>query len=68
MPLYDYRCETCGNQFEMLEGMFKNKSRTCHVCGGKAEKVISSSNLKFKGSGFHITDYGRYGRINKEVM
>ena len=68
MPLYDYRCETCGNQFEMLESMQKNGSRSCHVCGGKAERVISTSSLKFTGSGFRCTDYGRFGRINKEKI
>ena len=68
MPLYDYKCETCGNQFEMLENLRKNVSRTCHVCGGKSERVISASSLKFTGSGFHCTDYGRYGRINKEKI
>ena len=66
MPLYEYVCKICGNGFEMLEGMFNNKSRTCHVCGGKAERVISSSSLKFKGSGFHCTDYSCYRSNNKE--
>jgi len=66
MPLYEYICNTCGNGFEMLESMHQNKHRTCNVCGGVAERIISSSILKFKGTGFHITDYGRYGRKNKE--
>ena len=66
MPLYEYICKTCGNSFEILESMQRNKRRICRICGGKAERVISASSLKFKGSGFHITDYGRYGNKYKE--
>ena len=66
MPLYDYRCNNCGHQFELLERMNSIVTKRCRVCGGKAGRVISSSSLQFRGSGFHCTDYGRFGRINKE--
>lgn len=57
MPLYEYRCSTCGGQFEVLQ-KFSDAPLTVHEgCGGSVERLISAPGLQFKGSGWYITDY-----------
>src|ERR1700716_2301787 len=60
MPLYEYKCESCGDVFEVLQ-KFSDTPLTVHAkCGaGPVERLISTSALMFKGSGFYITDYAK---------
>ena len=60
MPLYEYRCENCGKRFEVLQ-KFSDAPLTAHAeCGGgPVEKLISTSALQFKGSGWYVNDYGK---------
>lgn len=56
MPTYEYRCEKCGNNFEILQS-FTDKPLRLHAdCGGKVEKVFHPRGVVFKGSGFYVTD------------
>jgi putative FmdB family regulatory protein len=58
MPRYDYRCEQCGETFEVKQ-KFSDEPLTVHEkCGGKVERLISAPALQFKGSGWYVTDYG----------
>jgi putative FmdB family regulatory protein len=59
MPRYDYRCEQCGETFEVKQ-KFSDEPLTVHEkCGGKLERLISAPALQFKGTGWYVTDYGR---------
>jgi putative FmdB family regulatory protein len=59
MPLYEYRCEKCEGVIEVLQ-KHSAKPLTVHdTCGGPLERLISTSALHFKGSGWYVTDYGR---------
>lgn len=59
MPLYEYRCENCGELFEVMQ-KFSDQPLTVHEkCGGKVERLVSAPALQFKGSGWYITDYAR---------
>jgi putative FmdB family regulatory protein len=59
MPRYDYRCEQCGETFEVKQ-KFADEPLTVHEkCGGKVERLISAPALQFKGTGWYVTDYGR---------
>jgi putative FmdB family regulatory protein len=61
MPLYEYRCEQCGEQFEVIE-KFSDEPLTRHEkCGGTVHRLISAPALQFKGSGWYITDYAKPG-------
>jgi predicted nucleic acid-binding Zn ribbon protein len=43
---------------------FSDAPLTVHEdCGGELEKLISTSALKFKGSGWYVNDYGRGGHL-----
>ena len=57
MPTYDYRCATCGHQFEATRPMRATNEESCPACGGVASKVFSPVSVAFKGTGFHNTDY-----------
>ncbi len=60
MPVYDYHCDACGNDFEARQKMSDDALTTCTLCGaeGQVQKLLSAgSGLIFKGSGFYITDY-----------
>ena len=59
MPLYDYKCEACGDVFEVKQS-FSDEPLTVHAnCGGRVERLISAPALQFKGSGWYVTDYAR---------
>lgn len=57
MPTYDYTCSSCG-YFEYFQKITEQPLSVCPHCGGEVRRLISkNSNIIFKGSGFHITDY-----------
>ncbi|MBI4902339.1 MAG: zinc ribbon domain-containing protein [Acidobacteria bacterium] len=61
MPLYEYKCQSCGTVFEKMQ-KFSDAELTVHEdCGGALERLISAPGLHFKGSGWYITDYARSG-------
>ena len=59
MPLYEYKCQSCGDVFEIIQ-RFSDTPLTVHeTCGGQVERLISTSALQFKGSGWYVNDYGK---------
>ena len=60
MPNYDYRCDECGNVFEVFQKMSDPKLEVCpeDSCDGQVKRLLGTgSGLIFKGSGFYETDY-----------
>src|SRR5580693_1130633 len=57
MPIYEYRCSKCGKTFEKIQKFVDPPVEVHEDCGGPVERLISTSALQFKGSGFYITDY-----------
>ncbi|MDR3604270.1 MAG: zinc ribbon domain-containing protein [Syntrophaceae bacterium] len=58
MPIYEYRCEKCGKEFEAWQRISDDPIENCSECGGTARKLISQSTFVLKGSGWYVTDYG----------
>ena len=57
MPVYTYRCESCGVQFERHQSFHDTPLKTCPECRKKSlRKVITPTKIIFKGSGFYATD------------
>ena len=56
MPLYDYKCSSCNNRYEVREGFDAPSRQDCPKCGGVAKRVLHPPPIVFKGSGFYITD------------
>ena len=59
MPIYEYRCDECGDSFDILQRMSDDPLVTCKKCGGTLRKVLHPVAIHFKGSGFYTTDYGK---------
>ena len=59
MPRYDYRCESCKNEFELVQSFAEAGNGTCPVCSGAGQRVYHAVPVIYKGSGFYTTDYGR---------
>ena len=59
MPLYEYKCHSCGKTFEKLQKFSDEPLKVHEDCGGQTERLISPPALQFKGTGWYITDYAR---------
>ncbi len=62
MPVYDYKCKKCAKVFEVEHTMRDVAMKFCPACGGELKKVYNAVGVVFKGSGFHVTDYGKSGK------
>ncbi len=56
MPLYTYRCNENGHEFQVRQRMVDDPLTECQICGGPVRRVVSSVGVVFKGSGFYVTD------------
>ncbi len=66
MPLYEYKCDACGERFEKIQ-KYSDVTETCAHCGkGPVHRLHSSPAIQFKGSGFYITDYAQKGKSGGE--
>lgn len=65
MPLYEYKCKTCGNVQEILHGISEVIDEVkCQLCDGICEKIFSfSSNFVLKGN-----DWPSHGSRIKNQM
>lgn len=58
MPIYTYRCENCGFQFDQFQKFSDGPLTKCPECGKKTlHKVYTPVGIVFKGSGFYATDH-----------
>ena len=57
MPIYTYRCENCGVQFERRQKFSDDPLKRCPECSKNSlRKVYLPVGIVFKGSGFYATD------------
>ena len=59
MPLYEYRCESCGHTFEVIQRFSDAPIENCPTCSGPVRKLLSPSAIHFKGTGWYVTDYAK---------
>ncbi len=58
MPLYAYRCTTCGNKFEKIQNFSADPETVCPKCGNATLiRPLTAPRLNFKGAGWYINDY-----------
>ncbi len=57
MPLYEYKCVKCRRLTEKIEKVSGPHLKKCPHCGGRVESVVTAPAIKFKGSGWYVTDY-----------
>lgn len=62
MPTYEYLCDACGHDYEIVQKMSEDSLKTCPVCGkDKLHRVINATAFHLKGSGWYKTDYASSG-------
>ena len=59
MPLYEYRCESCGEQEEKLEAFSAPAEHACEQCGSPSgmKRLISRTAFNLAGGGWHSQGY-----------
>ena len=62
MPIYEYRCSSCGHQQEFLQKVSDAPVTVCTQCGKEAfEKMLTAAGFQLKGSGWYATDFKNKG-------
>lgn len=57
MPIYEYRCESCGEVFERFLKMSDDPTCECPKCGETARRLISQTSFSLKGAGWYKDGY-----------
>ncbi len=58
MPVYTYRCESCGIQFDRHQSFHDEPLKRCPECNKNSlRKVYTPAGIVFKGSGWYATDH-----------
>ena len=65
MPIYEYRCESCGHELEAMQKMADAPLVECPACHQDAlKKLISAAGFRLKGGGWYETDFKSGGKKN----
>jgi putative FmdB family regulatory protein len=56
MPIYGYRCGSCGHEIDVVHAIDALGPTTCTVCGGAMRKMLSTPAIHFRGSGWAKKD------------
>jgi putative FmdB family regulatory protein len=58
MPIYAYRCASCGHAQDVLQKMSDPVLSVCPACGAATyEKQVTAAGFQLKGSGWYVTDF-----------
>lgn len=58
MPIYAYKCESCGHAKDVLQKISDAPLTTCPACGADAfRKQLTAAGFQLKGSGWYATDF-----------
>lgn len=58
MPIYAYRCSSCGHAKDVLQKMSDAPLSTCPACGAETfSKQVTAAGFQLKGSGWYATDF-----------
>ncbi|MEI8169158.1 MAG: FmdB family zinc ribbon protein [Rhodoferax sp.] len=58
MPIYAYKCESCGFAKDVLQKMSDPLLTDCPTCGASTfKKQLTSAGFQLKGSGWYATDF-----------
>ena len=66
MPIYEYECKKCGENFEVLQNINEDPLTECPSCGGKVEKHMSTVVVRPYGMGSFLTEKGKRERGKKK--
>ena len=62
MPIYEYRCSSCGFQKEFLQKLSDPILKVCPECSKETfSKMLTAAGFQLKGSGWYATDFRNSG-------
>ncbi|UCE89286.1 MAG: zinc ribbon domain-containing protein [Pseudomonadota bacterium] len=65
MPIYEYRCESCGHEMEALQKISDAPLTQCPTCDkATLVKLVSAAGFRLKGGGWYETDFKSSNRRN----
>jgi putative FmdB family regulatory protein len=67
MPIYEYECENCGKQCEVIQKFDDVPLSSCPACGGHMHKLVSHTSFILKGTGWYATDYASGKKKTKDA-
>jgi putative FmdB family regulatory protein len=56
LPTYEYRCDSCEKNFDVVQSFHDDPITSCPTCGSPVRKVFGNVGIVFKGSGFYKND------------
>jgi putative FmdB family regulatory protein len=56
VPTYGYRCQKCGEEFDVRQRMSDEAKADCPACGAPGKRLFFPAGIVFKGTGFYKTD------------
>lgn len=63
MPIYEYRCDDCGHEMEVIQKMSDAPLTDCPSCSSTGlRKLVSAAGFQLKGSGWYATDFKDSGK------
>lgn len=58
MPIYAYRCESCGHAQDVLQKISDPLLTHCPACGAESyKKQVTAAGFQLKGTGWYVTDF-----------
>ena len=58
MPIYAYKCDSCGHAKDVLQKMSDDPLTKCPSCGAPTfNKQLTAAGFQLKGSGWYATDF-----------
>jgi len=58
MPIYEYRCQSCGNEVEVIQKVTDDPLKDCPACNKPdLKKKVSAAAFRLSGSGWYETDF-----------
>ena len=59
MPIYEYVCQDCGEEVEVIQKISDPPLKQCQHCDGKLEKKLSLTSFQLKGGGWYAEGYSK---------
>jgi putative FmdB family regulatory protein len=63
LPIYEYKCEGCGETFEVIQKFADEPVAVHEKCGAPVHRLMSAPAFQFKGTGWYVTDYAKGGNV-----
>ncbi len=65
MPIYEYRCQSCNHDLEVMQKLSDAELTECPACGQPhLKKLMSAAGFRLKGSGWYETDFKKGNQKN----